>query len=710
MEDNRLERIEQSLQRLEKIVEQQQKEIEMLKFNMAQPTQPQQQVPLQQQIQQVPPLQQQIQQMPPLPPQPVPQINPADYGLGSNINGSRAINHKNVENKIGTSMGIIASILVFISIVLFVTLVYSSLTDVIKVICIFTFSFAVLAAGTFMMHKKMNVFTMSVTGCGMGSVFLSLFVTHVYFGMIDKFVLYLLIMLWAGLVYFFFSKKSYAFKVIGQSGITISVLFGCYSLNMAYAGTKDWWSQYIFLFAFFIIISVFYLLVKRENTVQKAAPLVILDYISVTALAATGINNTSSGIFTIVIVTALYMFFLLYAYVFMAEQNNQIQSLGSIYLVMSVYTCIIIFNMMEALDFEHDGWVMFVLRVSVLAAAFVAEIIRGYKKADNDIIHILMTVILYILLLMRTSEFEMLYSFTGAGIYILPMLAVSYFFKDKTALRLSYATMFLFAVSNGEYLIINVILAILSIMVSFIMLLYDEKMYTEGLKCWWYLASLLLITVYFSRVADGLDLRFSLNMAWTYILAASINAVAPHIGLARDWSGQNSGKEQKILSVTGVLNFIFMMMGLGFLDNNYDWWLGMLMLIVVAGVYITNISVMYKKYREKAWAGIYTGLKLSLFVWIALRAYSLSGPYVSIGWLVLAIILIFAGFKWQYTYLRLYGLFLSMFAIVKLLAFDISYDTGVVRALSFLISGILCFVINLIYNKFSKMAEDEAGK
>lgn len=50
-------------------------------------------------------------------------------------------------------------------------------------------------------------------------------------------------------------------------------------------------------------------------------------------------------------------------------------------------------------------------------------------------------------------------------------------------------------------------------------------------------------------------------------------------------------------------------------------------------------------------------------------------------------------------------MFLTMFAIVKLLVFDISYENGIVRAGSFLVSGLLCFVISMIYNKWSRKME-----
>ena len=769
MEENQIDRLEQSILRLEETVSRQQSEIENLKQMLILQSQqmPIQQVPPiqpapMQQMSAVPPVQQssqaqaggsqqtirpqvpqgQYRQVPPamsqqqVPPQqyrqgmpqtvqaspmqmaPMPMapvqpqpVNPADYGLRAPGQAGREHNYGSMENKIGTSMGIVASILIFVGIVLFVTLVYSSLTDIVKVICIFAFSFAILAAGTIIMRRKVNAFTMSVTGCGMGAVFLSLFVTHIYFGMINRFVLYLMIAAWAGLVYFFFSKKSYVFKLIGQIGITAAVLFGCfsleYSVNLLDLNTNSWWSQYIFLLAFFIIISAFYLLIKPENTVPKAAPLVVLDYLSITALAATGLNSSHKPA-ALVFVTILYMFFLLYLYVLTAEKNSTVPTLGIIYLFMSMYTCYVSFDIIYVLDLPKESAGLFALHILVLASAFAAEIIRGRRKPDNDAIHIIMTVVLYVFLLNKTAMFEPLYNIMGLGIYIFPMLAAAYCFKDKTALSLSYVTMFLFVFFCGEYLTINIIAAVLAAAVSGVLLYRDKKMYSQYFKCIWYLVSLLLIITYFARTADRLDMRLSTNLAWVYIIAALINTVAAHVWLVADWSRKTSEKEKSVQCVCGVLNIILMLIGLIMLDNNYDWPLNMIMLVVVAGVFGNNIKTIYERHKNNPLAGIYTGAKLSIFIYSALHAYSFTGPYVSIGWLVLSIALILSGFKWQYKYLRIYGLFLSMFSIMKLLVFDISYDNPIIRAGSFLVSGGLCFIISLLYNKYNKK-EGQSG-
>ncbi|MBD5457743.1 MAG: DUF2339 domain-containing protein [Lachnospiraceae bacterium] len=48
---------------------------------------------------------------------------------------------------------------------------------------------------------------------------------------------------------------------------------------------------------------------------------------------------------------------------------------------------------------------------------------------------------------------------------------------------------------------------------------------------------------------------------------------------------------------------------------------------------------------------------------------------------------------------RLYGLILFMTSVFKLIMIDIKYDSTLENAISFFVSGILCFIISFLYNK-----------
>ena len=48
--------------------------------------------------------------------------------------------------------------------------------------------------------------------------------------------------------------------------------------------------------------------------------------------------------------------------------------------------------------------------------------------------------------------------------------------------------------------------------------------------------------------------------------------------------------------------------------------------------------------------------------------------------------------------LRIYGLWLSMIFVFKLILIDMSYDEPIAKALGFMVAGIICFAISALYN------------
>ena len=60
------------------------------------------------------------------------------------------------------------------------------------------------------------------------------------------------------------------------------------------------------------------------------------------------------------------------------------------------------------------------------------------------------------------------------------------------------------------------------------------------------------------------------------------------------------------------------------------------------------------------------------------------------------------GFKLQIKSLRIYGLVTTMIFAIKLIMFDIAYDNILGNALSFFLSGLMCFGISALYSVAEK--------
>ena len=93
---------------------------------------------------------------------------------------------------------------------------------------------------------------------------------------------------------------------------------------------------------------------------------------------------------------------------------------------------------------------------------------------------------------------------------------------------------------------------------------------------------------------------------------------------------------------------------------------------------------------------------------VVLNSFDSANFVMSIACLLLAIASIIIGFAGDYKSIRIYGLVLSMISIFKLIMIDISYANTLGHALSFFVSGVLCFVISLIYNLIDKKMQERA--
>ena len=133
------------------------------------------------------------------------------------INQTQYNGESDFEKTFGKSfMGIAASVLIFISIILFATLLLPMLGDGAKMAIMYIVSGAFLGIGAYRLIKdKDNKFNISLTGCGLGALFISLLLSNIYFKVLGDIPLYVLIAFWGCLVCIFAKNKNYIFQVIG---------------------------------------------------------------------------------------------------------------------------------------------------------------------------------------------------------------------------------------------------------------------------------------------------------------------------------------------------------------------------------------------------------------------------------------------------------------------------------------------------------------
>ena len=181
------------------------------------------------------------------------------------------------------------------------------------------------------------------------------------------------------------------------------------------------------------------------------------------------------------------------------------------------------------------------------------------------------------------------------------------------------------------------------------------------------------------------------------------------------WNSDDLSKQIGHTIYFRILNAILLLVGLTVLCNySVDEFVYKVCLIIITSIQcFVGVKETLLNRNYNGWSGFYIGLKFTLYLNIVLFSfinYSEFAFICSILCLLLAIISIWFGFNKQIKSFRLYGLYLSIFSVLKLILVDLTYDNSLLRVVGFIGAGILCFVIVWIYNKMSENSNIVSGK
>ena len=606
--------------------------------------------------------------------------------------------NRSLESFIGKhGMAIGASLLIFIAMVMFAMIIVPLLGDTFKIIAMFVFSFAFIIGAEIHSRKKgINKWNTALLGCGAGAIFVSLFVTYIYFNAIDVIPLYVLLVLWSGYLCYLSKKRSIIFAVIGQLGIVVAVLFSSTKMGT----TKEF-------------IVVFLMLMLSE------ASFLVSDYISKNYWNsfATWLGTTLSFI----ILSAGYQDNVLYAA--LADVDYVAVAFTVFGLVVAVYTSLIqskyiskqteynafaiqsgltifpisvqIATMVDA-DFGFATFrELFYILFVVLALGNIVFLERIKKEEDYDsgiknLCQIGMALVSILGLFIPATSASNVPMIIGAAMIVVAQLLAVFapHGLNKTFARFYGIILMLMivAVERDDKWTSLILLVIMSAVMAVDRFrqkeqenipVYDNVFYVVGMGILSYIVYLVFSLTTISSgfifyiefiVLAGLQLlvykkKFSNFIVFTIVNGLLVIAIWLHMSILTD-----------VITCT------------------FD-------AAVLALLLSINVKDILKKFP---WAGAYVAFKYSWLCFIILKTRGAVGVLFSIVFLIMAIISITVGFRRDYKSMRLYGLVLSIISIIKLILVDISYSNLAVRALGFLVCGLLCFVISFIYNRLDK--------
>lgn len=637
-------------------------------------------------------------------------------------------------------MGIFASILIFISLVIFATLILPHLTDAMKMLAMYIASAAVLSAGL-LLHKKNkeNLFYIAIIGCGIGSLYLSLLLSNLYFEVIGDLALYGLILLWAVFVKYLTKIKSLVFNIIGQAGILIASILGTIMCV-----TESDPQKFLVLSIFYFISAVVFSNIGRtylQTLLQSGQtgvpgednePLkpiyyetnlcthicktlnVIVYTIGFAGLTDSVYNNASySGpMLLIVLNILLFMGYLLLEYFFSYKEQCRH---GIAFQILSMINLVLLVCLFNEIAPGLEDWTFVFLYLVSIAALFYVEIKEAECRLFSQICCFLF---IFTACINNPWMKDHLYAY----LTIIPCMLCGKWKKDNIYLGagvvyLAGLPLFIWSSYDMNGIESLIMLAVLYGAFLYVSRKTDQtwfKMSGYIVLCFTTMGLVYDISENFLESFTGYKLlayhkpeeyelksnlhemiRTNSSLITFYVLAVI------HLILSKlEYFGQDKVTEKvKPGAIEGIMlgiNALLMIAGCSLMyDTNEVLWKLPLILITIL-IFFINSKELLPKHK---YAGYYIALKYTVLMLCILGSYDVIDYATSICLLVFAIISIVTGFYKDTIAFRMYGLVLSMISIVKLIMFDIKYDSTIENAVSFFVSGVLCFVISFIYNR-----------
>ena len=615
-----------------------------------------------------------------------------------------------LENVIGKSwMGIFASVLIFVSFILFATLLAPFITDTIKMAAMYIASISFTLFGLIKLRKNHNKLYLAISSCGVGAVYISLLLTNLYFKAIGDIALYAFILVWAIFVCYLSRWRDRIFQIIGQCGITIALLFG-----VILCVRTDDTAKFFLLSLFFMVTAAIFYASNYNREFHK---------------------NVINNIFNVVNVFQLWAGFCLLDAP-MLFSPDKLSKGWTAYLPEIIGIVVLLFLVLQFILFlisrlkeNNIGFGLLMISNTILMLLFIARMTYGAKNSVRGVVYLgigfLLLAVIERKFANRKDDGRILMQFFALPLFILSVYMITFLqnhiglsFLMILFILLGYCTddtiykseslimAVVYCFSSMKYPIEHFCLGLLFFAILAVFMYSKKKQYHITLKLFSYFIGLLFILAGLINIFDDLKISYEITRTVFFTTIALLNVLAAKSIFVKDF--QTLQTEKACVSATRITNALLMAYGLRaimFTDNDICHFILILLAVAIFMVNTKNLLTQYKG----MWPGIYIGIKLTVLIITILSSIDAANYVISVSTFLFAIISIVVGFKYCYKSFRIYGLFLSLISVAKLILVDISYDNTLGHALSFFICGILCFVISMIYHLLDRKVQDNSS-
>lgn len=613
-----------------------------------------------------------------------------------------------LENIIGKSwMGIFASVLIFVSFILFATLLAPFITDTIKMTAMYIVSISLMSFGLIKLKNHHNKLYLAISSCGVGAVYISLLLTNLYFKAIGDIGLYLLILAWAVFVCYLSRWRDLVFQIIGQCGIAIALLFGI----ILCVNTRDI-AKFFLLSLFFVVTAAIFYASSYSRKFHKNIINNIFNDINLFQLLIGFFLMDASTLFSegklsggwtaylpeltgMVVLIFLILQFILFLISKLKENNI---GFGLLIITNTILTIFFIFRTTYGIENSVRGLIYLVIGFMLL---IVIEKKFADRKDDGRILIQLFSFPLFVLSVPMIAFFQ---DHIGLSFIMILFILLGYL-KDDTIYRWEGLVMaFIYCSMDMKYPAEHFCLGLLFFAILAVFMYIKKEQYHITFKLSSYFIGLLFIHLGLQNIFDSSDITYVVSRTVIFTVMALLNILAMKSIFIKDF--QTMQTEKASVNATRITNALFMTYSLyAIMDTDNDICHFILILLAVV-IFMANTKNLLQQ-NKGMWPGIYIGIKLTALIIIILSSFEAPNYIMSVSTFLFAIISITTGFKFYFKSFRIYGLILSLTSVAKLILVDINYDNTLGHALSFFVCGILCFVISMIYHLIDKKAQEK---
>ncbi|MDV3429565.1 MAG: DUF2339 domain-containing protein, partial [Bacillota bacterium] len=654
-----------------------------------------------------------------------------------------------LENWFGRNvLGVAASILIFVGLVYLGTLVYKHITETMKILSMYAISTLITGLGIALTVKKRNNFTDILTGCGCGSFFISILLTHIYFNRISDITAFSLLLLWmAAILYLSKALSSTLLSIVAHIGMIVSI---CFAFGMGITDEK------LLLLLIYQAASITVILLGNIFCCKKTYYFGVFVSLFLTITAScfmwsrftAGANQ--AGMFPFATTLPVMGIAAAFAAQFLgASFLSYLLSVSASRLKNESYRMVVhaankaLWLAALIINVYH---IAYRIAAGMTADSFLAmtpnnQLTAVYAAVMISIAVILVHGALTLLLGLKLNfdskleTYSVLFLSAAASVFLL----ILWSFKFNMVTVVPRIT-FLFVISlllllakrisrNKTYAVgANVILAIdvlfmlldgyrnmtkfgtialsMGYMLLYIVIIWGQWMIQKEddktkYSTWVRLASFLLIET--SLISIFLTSKLKYHTVILLLLLTSLNILLYLVRYDR-----NDGKGSALCRVMFVNELILLAFNAGFIAFAYKdsaaTVLYMLLSVISFGFSFIRINEVIDG-GDNNMAGILTGVKLTVLVLATVygnTSWFDQAYCFSIVCMLTALTCIILGFAWRVKSLRLYGLVITLVCVLKLVTYDVTNLNTLMRVIALIGGGVICFIISAIYNYTSK--------